>query len=407
MRPFVRTPEPRFLLISLVSLIGSSLAQASTLNSSQARLLPDSSSNTTLPANITTTLGVPDWTSASNNPGTNARIPKSISSSCQAYLARLNSNTKVQACTAPLLNATASLAAGGFQSIKPDQLKSAFDGICAPNSGCEPALIHNILGHLAGNCSQELSQGETSVRTIYDVLYILTPYRVAMCAKDPSTKQYCSSVIASAVVNGTVSKKADKTKVMSPSDFGAMVSSVLSTDKLITQGGTHPVNTSSSLQRRQPASSDDFGHAFFASANATTNTTAAQGDDLSPVYHPNANTYASTNMAFLFLSPDLPEAALCTPCTQSVLAAYIGFEESNPHIGGLSASAYLSGQIKLWKGVKERCGAKFVEVIETDAGIMSSLTNTSGAIRLLTDRFDEGPTVVLGLLVFGSIKLLI
>ncbi|KAI8450382.1 hypothetical protein BY996DRAFT_6432490 [Phakopsora pachyrhizi] len=317
------------------------------------------------------------------NPGTNPRIPKSISSSCQAYLARLNSNSKLKTCTAPLLNATAAFS-NGPQSIKSDQLKTSYDSLCHGGSGCEPSLIHAILGHLAGNCTQELQSGETTVRALYDVLYILTPYRVSMCSQDPSTGSYCPSVIASAVVRGTSDSKGSD-RMMSSKDFGRMVSSVLSGDKLVTQLG--PSNPSSSnLNRRGQSDSKEHSPlvknllkiANFSTTNQSgNNLSTSSSTQTANLNHPNPEAYTSTYLAFLFLNPDLPEKALCTPCTQAVLASYIGFEQASPYVGGLAASGYLSGQVKLWQSVSQKCGHQFMESVNTDAGIMYSMTDTS------------------------------
>ncbi|KAI9604786.1 hypothetical protein H4Q26_002755 [Puccinia striiformis f. sp. tritici PST-130] len=160
----------------------------------------------------------------------------------------------------------------------------------------------------------DLNRGVEVVRMAYDVLYILTPYRVALCSKDPSTGEYCPSVIASAIVNGTTtpsSSSAGKSANSSASDFGAMVSSVFG-DKLVTQlGGSNP--TQPALRTRD-------------SIPANSTTTSAQQQ----IYNPNPDTYTNTNLAFLFLSPYLSDKALCKPCTQSVLAAYIGFEQATP-----------------------------------------------------------------------------
>ncbi|KAI7953402.1 hypothetical protein MJO28_005949 [Puccinia striiformis f. sp. tritici] len=360
------------LIVSTLTLTSSISAQDSSNNStatpsnlanlpgfdSTINSTPSSSSNAT--NHTTATTG--NNTSTDTNPGSNLRIPTTISQSCQDFLGQLNANPNITSCTAPLLNATASFASGP-QSVTPEQVKKAFDGLYGANSGsgCAPHMMYNLLNQFTSSCNSELQGGVEVVRMAYDVLYILTPYRVALCSKDPSTGEYCPSVIASAIVNGTTtpsSSSAGKSANSSASDFGAMVSSVFG-DKLVTQlGGSNP--TQPALRTRD-------------SIPANSTTTSAQQQ----IYNPNPDTYTNTNLAFLFLSPYLSDKALCKPCTQSVLAAYIGFEQATPHYGGLASSGYLSGQLKLWKSVSDRCGAAFIEAINQEAGIMSILTTSA------------------------------
>ncbi|MBW0548761.1 hypothetical protein O181_088476 [Austropuccinia psidii MF-1] len=335
----------------------------------------------------------------SNNPPLN--LPQSISESCQRYLNQLNSNSDIKDCTAPLLNATTSFATGP-QSVKADQVKAAFEGLCSPNSGskCEPNMIYHLLNQFAGNCTQELYQGIEIVKTTYDVLYILTPYRVALCSKDPATNSYCPSVIASAVVNGTTTSDQGNSS-FSPSDFKSIVTSVFGS-KLNTQfNQPAPNNTQSTPNhpslRARAQSSSNFSQSIknFNQTNATSNEFG---------YHPNADFYTNTNLAFLFLSPNLPQSALCRPCTQSILAAYIGFEQAIPHIGGLSSSGYLSGQMKLWQAVSRRCGQPFIDAINQEAGIMSAIT--SGAANLMKQLLTfQSFIILITTLSIGTIKL--
>lgn len=306
-----------------------------------------------------------------NNPGTNFRIPTTISATCQQFLAELNSNANLTSCTAPLLNATHSFSSGP-KSVTREQVLKAFDGLCGSNSGsgCAPHIMYTILNQFSATCTSELQAGVEAVRMIYDVLYILTPYRVALCSKEPTTGDYCPSVIASSIVNGTASPSGSKSNNMTTADFSAMVNSVFGS-KLVTQmGPSSPSTDHTVLHSRQLSNSTSNGSNF----NTTTSSSSSQN-----LYNPNPDTYTNVNLAFLFLSPNLPDSALCKPCTQSVMAAYIGFEQATPHFGGLYSSSYLSGQLKLWKSISSRCGQKFIESINNEAGIMSILTSTSGA----------------------------
>ncbi|OAV87223.1 hypothetical protein PTTG_06143 [Puccinia triticina 1-1 BBBD Race 1] len=368
------TTSPNTLPSNLANLPGFDPANNGTNASNHSLAGYNTTNTTTTPA-------------VQSNPGANVRIPTTISQGCQAFLGQLNANPNITSCTAPLLNATASFASGP-KSVTHDQVQKAFDGLCGSNSGsgCAPHMMYTILNQFSSACNAELQTGVEAVRMTYDVLYILTPYRVALCSKDPTTSQYCPSVIAAAVVNGTTSPSSAKSANSSASDFGAMVSSVFG-DKLVSQVGgsppSHPVlHTRDSLPL---------------------NSTAATNQQQQQVYNPNPDTYTNTNLAFLFLSPYLPDAALCKPCTQSVLAAYIGFEQATPHFGGLSSSGYLSGQLKLWQAVSERCGAPFIEAINQEAGIMSILTTSAAAAinLLLTNSYSS---LALASILFISIK---
>ncbi|EFP88751.1 hypothetical protein PGT21_033398 [Puccinia graminis f. sp. tritici] len=386
------------LIISSITFTGSVIAQAGTnattqLPSNLANLPGFDSTNNLTTASNHSLAGYnttdSNTTTTHSNPGANLRIPTTISQSCQDFLGHLNSNPNITSCTAPLLNATASFASGP-KSVTRDQVKKAFDGLCGSNSGsgCAPHMMYTILNQFSSACNLELQTGVEAVRMAYDVLYILTPYRVALCSKDPTTGDYCPSVIAAAVVNGTASPASGKSANSSASDFGAMVSSVFG-DKLVTQlggsSGPHP-----SLHTRDTVPQNSSG------SNPSPGTSQQQ------VFNPNPDTYTNTNLAFLFLSAYLPDAALCKPCTQSVLAAYIGFEQATPHFGGLSSSGYLSGQLKLWQAVSARCGAPFIEAINQEAGIMSILTTSAAAAFNLL--LKNSSSFALAALLFISIK---
>ncbi|KAI9609674.1 hypothetical protein KEM48_002845 [Puccinia striiformis f. sp. tritici PST-130] len=327
------------LIVSTLTLTSSISAQDSSNNStatpsnlanlpgfdSTINSAPSSSSNAT--NHTTATTG--NNTSTDTNPGSNLRIPTTISQSCQDFLGQLNANPNITSCTAPLLNATASFASGP-QSVTPEQVKKAFDGLCGANSGsgCAPHMMYNLLNQFTSSCNSELQGGVEVVRMAYDVLYILTPYRVALCSKDPSTGEYCPSVIASAIVNAN----------SSASDFGAMVSSVFG-DKLVTQlGGSNP--TQPALRTRD-------------SIPANSTTTSAQQQ----IYN---QTQTHTRIPISFPFPNIYR-----------------IRTSYPHYGGLASSGYLSGQLKLWKSVSDRCGAAFIEAINQEAGIMSILTTSA------------------------------
>lgn len=166
---------------------------------------------------------------------------------------------------------------------------------------------------------------------------------------------------------------------MSANDFRTMITSLLPSGKLVTQVGssltkraTAYFKPESSIDKRAQQGNAKTGHLhqFAVSGNGTT---AAENE---ATYHPDPDAFTTTNLAFLFLNPSLPASALCTPCTVSVVASYIAFEEMTPHYGGLRASGFLSGQVKLWKGITNRCGADFAKSINDKAGIVNMMTTS-------------------------------
>ncbi|EGG08013.1 uncharacterized protein MELLADRAFT_85280 [Melampsora larici-populina 98AG31] len=424
------------LLISIPAILAADSPWPSSMNSS---LIGQNS--TSLNSTNKNNSASSDWNpSAEFNPGTNARIPSSVSGACQAFLARLNSNSEVKACTAPLMNATASFSSGA-SSVTPDQVQSAFHDLCGPASGngCQTGLFHEILSHFSGNCSDELHAGIPAIRSAYDVLYIMTPYKRALCAQDPKTGDYCPTTIASSVIN---SSSDSKDPAMSATDFRTMITSLLPSGKLVTQlGGSltrraiaavtpghahhnHDRRDHASIARSSHLKARDDNSSYtsdtYTNGNVTnstitnstlTNSTSNNGTSTKPKTnssssyanndHPDPTTFTTTNLAFLFLSPTLPKNALCTPCTIAVMASYIAFEQSTPHFGGLRASGYLSGQVKLWQGITGKCGAQFAQSISDRAGIVN-LMSTSDATSIKAS--FKG---VVGITVMGSILALL
>jgi hypothetical protein len=69
---------------------------------------------------------------------------------------------------------------------------------------------------------------------------------------------------------------------------------------------------------------------------------------------------ASTNILFLYLTPDLPDNKLCTTCTKNILRAYMDFEASVPYAPGLAQSALFPGQTQLYQAITSKCGKDFL-----------------------------------------------
>jgi hypothetical protein len=90
-----------------------------------------------------------------------------------------------------LLKSTAKFGSGGTHS-KAD-VTAAIDGICNGDvsTACPDSLIRGQLANFYSACSNELtSSPNEKVRSLYDILYILSPMKSAVCSKDDNGN-YC------------------------------------------------------------------------------------------------------------------------------------------------------------------------------------------------------------------------
>jgi hypothetical protein len=96
---------------------------------------------------------------------------------------------------------------------------------------------------------------------------------------------------------------------------------------------------------------------------------------------PDMSAYRKANLPFLFLTPSLDSADLCTACTRNVLTSYINFESNVPYAPGLSKSTVLGSQSDLYNGVQNTCGKNFLSGAVQAAGGLSGGTFSSGAVQ--------------------------
>jgi len=172
-------------------------------------------------------------------------------------------------------------------------------------------------------CSAELT-GATPDPTVvqnYDTMYAMYPFKDAMCSKDADTQAYC-------VLNiGTGSS---------------------------TTGTTSNIATG-------PSESVAFAAAHLEKAYVRKR---ASGQTV--VVNP--GTYRTTNLMYLFTSPDMNAGELCTSCTQQIVSKYVAFESSTPYALGLKNSPLLGGQSDLWTAIQEKCPASFLTEVTNIAG---------------------------------------
>lgn len=122
-----------------------------------------------------------------------------VSQGCQSFLNTFNSDTTIQACTAPLLSATqfyanATAAAKNSTSTNTTSsaaaLTSSLSQLCATNTGCDSSLIRQYLSNFWTACDTEIRAENEGVLNIYDYLYLLNPFHQAVCTRDDSNN-YC------------------------------------------------------------------------------------------------------------------------------------------------------------------------------------------------------------------------
>lgn len=298
---------------------------------------------------------------AATAPATSTLIPSGISSACSEFLSSLNTDTNIQACTTPLLQATtyytnatqsaASQKTGTTSetTVSAQTLTDSLDKLCDGNTGCQPQLIRTQLSKFWTACSAELRAKNEAVLNVYDVMYLLNPFQDAVCTKDTSNN-YCllsiaNSSAADAATTATTSKR-----------------SLLTQDERLLAG-----SDGAALHRRQ------------ASTQAAEAATAGN----------------NKNIAFLFLQPDSDKTVLCSQCSKNILAAYIKFETSIPYAIGLSNSQNLAGQSDLYKAMGTECGDDATTNVNELAGTTAFAAIRSGA-SALTSPASAGLAVALG-----------
>ncbi|KAK9897584.1 hypothetical protein P389DRAFT_58673 [Cystobasidium minutum MCA 4210] len=341
-------------------------------------------------------------------------IPSSgISSQCSTFLEDLDSNTELATCSSRLLSATQLFdPSSTSNSPSSSQVQSSLSSLCSStNNACSEQLITRHLTYFSGNCTPELAANHPVVRSNYDVLYVLYPFTKAVCAKDSVSNEYCATRIND---EDAVQESASSSSSSSPSSSGSTASNATvfsnangasgSTGSLFIQAPQVALNNLymhisdatrsaiSRLRKRQAVTSSNVpntGAANSTSSSTTTTATAANTVNDANALLPNATTFRTTNLPFLFLSGDMGQKQLCTECTKNVLAAYVGFETDYPYGTGLSNSPILGAQASLWNDIGKVCGSGFLSSITAQSG-----NNISGASKSV---FVGSPMVVAGL----------
>lgn len=256
-----------------------------------------------------------------------ALIPSNISSGCSTFMTKLNADSSIKTCTAPLLSATEYYvnATSDSKDKSESALGETLTRLCASDAGCDSSIIRSYLSEFWVTCNDEIKAKNKGVQDVYDVLYLINPFREAICSKD-ADDNYCLTTVAST-----------------------------STSK---RGFEDDQDRQSNLIARQ---------------GTDASSSASQID---------TGSLSGSNIAFLFLQPNAGKDKLCSTCAENILASYIQFETAIPYAIGLSNSNILSGQSDLYKAGKKECGEDWAKKVNAVAGT-TDFAKVAGAI---TDR---------------------
>lgn len=305
--------------------------------------------------------------------GTSAMIPTGMSPGCSKYLDGLDKHAGFKQCVEPLYNITSNfnpLTGLGLENVTASTVTSTLTQLCAASSKCDDSQLRSYLGQFYSACSVELTSTEASyserIREMYDYLYIVNPFRAAVCTKDGASQKYCVLEIASqaAPASAAPAQAENTTSVANSTSNSVKVNSFAAASADLFA----PVlQAAENLVIYNPIS--DLTRRMFPQLSAR-----APGDQASYMT-PNATTYRTTSLPYLFLQADMDAKLLCSTCTKSIMAAYISWESQVPYALGLGSSPILGGQQQLWSGIGQTCGVNFTDSISAQAGV----SNTTGA----------------------------
>lgn len=219
-------------------------------------------------------------------------------------------------------------------------------------------MLRGVLAGFYAACTPELTgSANAAVVRMYDTIYMLTPFYDAVCTKNDAG-QFCAAETA-AVASASASASAPAS---TPAVNGVPLASV-----------------------QQYLGATEGG--------ATV---------------PNATTFASSNVAFLFLQSSLGATAMCTTCTRNVLAAYISWETAMAYAPGLPRSQLLVGQTALYNSITSTCGPTFLNSAVQAAGSLGSgLTGSSKSAAVRASVGQAGALAsAFGALIFGVVAVL-
>jgi hypothetical protein len=328
-------------------------------------------------------------------------IPAGLSDSCTTYLHSLNVDAKFANCVQPLANITAlfnpSAGQNNASAYVTSDITRTLANLCSSSAAksCDASLVRSYLSRFYTACKSELQaneNGNAAVRDMYDFLYVVTPFRNAICTKNGASSRYCVLEIGS---SGVAEEAGSTNATTSASTNGTTIA-----DQVANANATNA--TAASMFKSFAALSGTTAQEMFAdvaaaAANLVTYTqvnvanaiakriVAPRGEDdaaSTTIMTPNTTTYRTTSLSYLFLQPNMSAPILCTTCTKNVMASYVAWEANNPYGTGLGASPILGAQQALWESLGNTCGGNFTTAITQLAGVLtanSSAVLASGA----------------------------
>ena len=337
-------------------------------------------------------------------------IPNNITASCSSFLTALNADSSIQNCVTPLINATASYTPTANSNASSTDVDETLTTLCQ-SDGCADSAIRGWLSGFYSNCSAELTSStayNAQVRELYDVLYVVNPLRMAVCAIDSGNQDFCvksivsgaSNSSSSASASGSASGSASAASASASGSGSVMLSSFASTWSPIQVAANN-------LYISIPVAASDITKR--AVKMFSRQDQAADQQVFASIITPNMTTYRNTNLPFLFLQPTMKQSTLCTPCTREIMVSYIKWETAFPYALGLSQSPILGGQSELWNAINATCGQNYVKAITSQVGITAAAFNSSsGAISFKVGGGSGIGSIIAGAaVVAGAVSLLI
>jgi hypothetical protein len=102
----------------------------------------------------------------------------------------LNADTTLPQCLQPIISATAPLEASSTTPTS-SGVTTALNSICSSSTTCDSSHIGSLLGQFYQACQAELTSSKNdAVILTYDSLYLVGPFKAAVCQKDTSGN-YC------------------------------------------------------------------------------------------------------------------------------------------------------------------------------------------------------------------------
>lgn len=293
-------------------------------------------------------------------------IPSGISASCTSYLTSLDDDTNFIPCTSPFTTALQQFAPSASTTPSLTTITAALGTLCQSNafSACPQSTVTAQLGSFYAACSAELtSTPNDAVKSLYDVLYTLVPFRQAICSKDDGGN-YCATQLSNTSSTGTVT----------------LVDTEKSQQQTLLSNYLYSTTGSGAVARRD-----------------VSNSTSA--------LVPNVTTYQNTNLLFMFYTPSMTASELCTTCCRNVITPYITFESSCPYALGLSNSLLLAGQVPLYNNITSKCGSSFLSgAVQAAGGISSSLAGGAAPLAV-GQELSAAFSAILGVAAFVAASL--